>query len=90
MARVIFLVACIDLMRPLRIRSCPPAISDHSVARVLSDAASPTSPASTLVETGTFKPDEVHLPGIYVHRIVLNQRPEKRIEKRTITEKAGV
>ena len=43
-----------------------------------------------IVETGTFKPDEVHLPGIYVHRIVLNQRPEKRIEKRTITEKAGV
>jgi len=25
-----------------------------------------------------------------VHRIVLNARPEKRIEKRTITEKAGV
>ncbi|CAN1522712.1 AtoD Acyl CoA,acetate/3-ketoacid CoA transferase, alpha subunit [Burkholderiaceae bacterium] len=43
-----------------------------------------------IVETGTFKPDEVHLPGIYVHRIVLNQSPEKRIEKRTITEKAGV
>ena len=43
-----------------------------------------------IVETGTFKPDSVHLPGIYVHRIVLNQRPEKRIEKRTITEKAGV
>jgi 3-oxoacid CoA-transferase subunit A len=43
-----------------------------------------------IVETGTFKPDEVHLPGIYVHRIVLNQHPEKRIEKRTITEKAGV
>ena len=30
------------------------------------------------------------LPGIYVHRIVLNAHPEKRIEKRTITEKAGV
>jgi 3-oxoacid CoA-transferase subunit A len=25
-----------------------------------------------------------------VHRIVLNAHPEKRIEKRTITEKAGV
>ena len=35
-------------------------------------------------------PDQVHLPGIYVHRIVLNATPEKRIEKRTITEKAGV
>ena len=43
-----------------------------------------------IVETGSFEPDNVHLPGIYVHRIVLNATPEKRIEKRTITEKAGV
>ncbi len=43
-----------------------------------------------IVETGTFEPDHVHLPGVYVHRIVLNATPEKRIEKRTITEKAGV
>jgi 3-oxoacid CoA-transferase subunit A len=42
-----------------------------------------------LVETGTFDPDSVHLPGIYIHRIVVNKNPEKRIEKRTITEKAG-
>jgi 3-oxoacid CoA-transferase subunit A len=41
-----------------------------------------------LVETGTIDPDDVHLPGIYVHRIVVNAKPEKRIEKRTITEKA--
>jgi 3-oxoacid CoA-transferase subunit A len=43
-----------------------------------------------IVPTGSFDPDSVHLPGIYVHRIVLNAAPEKRIEKRTITEKAGV
>ena len=43
-----------------------------------------------IVPTGSFDPDSVHLPGIYVHRIVLNASPEKRIEKRTITEKAGV
>jgi 3-oxoacid CoA-transferase subunit A len=43
-----------------------------------------------LVETGELAPDDIHLPGIYVHRIVLNAHPEKRIEKRTITEKAGV
>ena len=43
-----------------------------------------------IVDTGSFDPDAVHLPGIYVHRIVLNAHPEKRIEKRTITEKAGV
>ena len=43
-----------------------------------------------IVETGTFDPDSVHLPGIYVNRIVLNATPEKRIEKRTLTQKAGV
>ena len=42
-----------------------------------------------IVKTGEIDPDEVHLPGIYVHRLVLNPTPEKRIEKRTITEKAG-
>jgi 3-oxoacid CoA-transferase subunit A len=42
-----------------------------------------------IVETGELAPDDVHLPGIYVHRIVLNASPEKRIEKRTLTEKAG-
>ena len=36
-----------------------------------------------IVETGTFDPDSVHLPGIYVSRLVLNATPEKRIEKRT-------
>jgi len=36
-----------------------------------------------LVEVGDIDPDAVHLPGIYVHRIVVNAHPEKRIEKRT-------
>ncbi|SDS92702.1 MULTISPECIES: CoA transferase subunit A [Halopseudomonas] len=36
-----------------------------------------------IVETGALDPDQVHLPGIYVQRIVLNANPEKRIEKRT-------
>ena len=36
-----------------------------------------------IVETGEIAPDDVHLPGIYVHRIVVNATPEKRIEKRT-------
>jgi 3-oxoacid CoA-transferase subunit A len=43
-----------------------------------------------VVEIGELQPDDIHLPGIYVHRIVHNPHPEKRIEKRTITEKAGV
>ena len=33
-----------------------------------------------VVETGSFDPDAVHLPGIYVDRIVLNPHPEKRID----------
>ncbi|MGD9943344.1 MAG: CoA transferase subunit A [Burkholderiaceae bacterium] len=36
-----------------------------------------------VVPTGSFDPDEIHLPGIYVHRIVHNPTPEKRIEQRT-------
>ncbi len=36
-----------------------------------------------IVETGTLDPDQIHLPGIYVQRIVLNATPEKRIEQRT-------
>ncbi|NHC60379.1 CoA transferase subunit A [Paenalcaligenes suwonensis] len=42
-----------------------------------------------IVEVGELAPDDVHLPGIYVHRIVHNSNPEKRIEQRTITTKAG-
>ena len=38
-----------------------------------------------VVEVGEIAPDDIHLPGIYVHRIVHNPNPEKRIEKRTIT-----
>jgi 3-oxoacid CoA-transferase subunit A len=36
-----------------------------------------------IVETGSLDPDQIHLPGIYVQRIVLNATPEKRIEQRT-------
>ncbi|ALN62934.1 3-oxoacid CoA-transferase, A subunit [Lysobacter antibioticus] len=37
-----------------------------------------------LVEVGAIDPDHVHLPGIYVDRIVVNAAPEKRIEQRTV------
>ncbi|NHN77192.1 CoA transferase subunit A [Azotobacter chroococcum] len=37
-----------------------------------------------LVETGELDPDQIHLPGIYVQRLVLNPSPEKRIEQRTL------
>jgi len=36
-----------------------------------------------LVQTGALDPDHIHLPGIYVQRIVVNPAPEKRIEQRT-------
>lgn len=42
-----------------------------------------------IVETGSIDPDQVHLPGIFVHRIVLNARPEKRIEQRTVRKAAA-
>jgi 3-oxoacid CoA-transferase subunit A len=42
--------------------------------------------AEVIVEPGALDPDEIHTPGIYVHRIVHNPRPEKRIEKRTTRE----
>ncbi|HEX6018756.1 MAG TPA: CoA transferase subunit A [Burkholderiaceae bacterium] len=41
-----------------------------------------------IVETGALDPDQIHLPGIFVHRIVLNAHPEKRIEQRTLRAKA--
>ncbi|MEA5122827.1 CoA transferase subunit A [Xanthomonas floridensis] len=37
-----------------------------------------------IVELGAIDPDQVHLPGIYVDRLVLNAAPEKRIEQRTV------
>jgi 3-oxoacid CoA-transferase subunit A len=37
-----------------------------------------------LVDVGSIDPDQVHLPGIYVDRIVVNPTPEKRIEQRTV------
>ena len=43
-----------------------------------------------IVPTGSIDPDDVHLAGIYVHRIVLNAAPEKRIEKRTVSAAAPV
>jgi 3-oxoacid CoA-transferase subunit A len=42
-----------------------------------------------LVEVGQIDPDHVHLPGIYVDRIVVNATPEKRIEQRTVRQGAA-
>ncbi|WP_416907511.1 MAG: CoA transferase subunit A [Polymorphobacter sp.] len=41
-----------------------------------------------LVEPGTFDPDHIHTPGIYVQRLTVGPHFEKRIEQRTIREAA--
>jgi 3-oxoacid CoA-transferase subunit A len=42
--------------------------------------------AEIIVEPGELDPDEIHTPGIFVHRLVHNPTPEKRIEKKTTRE----
>ena len=39
-----------------------------------------------IVEPGTLDPDHIHLPGVYVHRIVQGEH-EKRIEQRTVRKR---
>ena len=41
-----------------------------------------------VVEIGEIDPDDIHLAGIYVNRIVLNTTPEKRIEQLTLKAEA--
>jgi 3-oxoacid CoA-transferase subunit A len=36
-----------------------------------------------ILPVGSLDPDEIHTPGIFVHRLVINKHPEKRIEQRT-------
>jgi len=44
--------------------------------------------AEHIVETGQIDPDQVHVPGVYVKRIIQVQNLEKRIEKRTVRKRA--
>jgi 3-oxoacid CoA-transferase subunit A len=39
-----------------------------------------------IVPTGSLDPDAIHLPGIYVHRLIMGAH-EKRIEQRTVRKK---
>ena len=41
-----------------------------------------------VVEIGEIDPDDIHLPGIYVNRIIVNATPEKRIEQITLKAEA--
>ena len=40
-----------------------------------------------IVPTGSLDPDNIHLPGIYVHRLIQGEH-EKRIEQRTVRERS--
>ena len=42
-----------------------------------------------IVKVGELAPDDIHLPGIYVHRIVHNANTNKYIEKRTVSVPQG-
>ena len=39
-----------------------------------------------LVPVGAIDPDHVHVPGIFVKRVVVGEQYEKRIERRTVKE----
>lgn len=40
-----------------------------------------------IVENGELNPNEIHVPGIYVHRLFKGEHYEKRIEQRTVRAK---
>lgn len=44
--------------------------------------------AEHIVEPGEIDPDQVHLPSVYVKRIIQSKDLEKRIEKRTVRKRA--
>jgi 3-oxoacid CoA-transferase len=46
--------------------------------------------ADYIVETGDLDPDEIHCPGIYVDRVFMGIKEEKRIEKLTLKTAGGV
>ena len=41
-----------------------------------------------LVEPGELDPDQIHTPGIFVHRIFKGSHYEKRIEQRTVRKRS--
>jgi 3-oxoacid CoA-transferase len=43
-----------------------------------------------IVPVGSLSPEEIHLPGIYVQRVIKGDSYEKRIEKKTLTSSDGI
>ena len=57
---------------------------------VMATAAKVTiAEAEQVVPVGTFDPDQVHVPGIYVKRLVKGERYQKWIERRTVRPRKG-
>src|SRR5690554_3691973 len=78
------------------------AVGDHHGNLVFNKAARNFNPLAAmagrvciaqverLVEPGEIDPDSVHLPGVFVHRIIeVGTDVEKRIERRTVTQSEG-
>lgn len=42
-----------------------------------------------IVDVGQIKPDEIHLPGIFVDRVIKGAKYEKRIEKVCVSKEDG-
>lgn len=42
-----------------------------------------------IVPTGSFDPDHVHVPGVYVQRVIKSAKLEKRIERRVVRRREG-
>ena len=42
-----------------------------------------------IVETGSLDPDAIHLPGIYVKRLICGAPYDKKIEFRTVRERTA-
>jgi 3-oxoacid CoA-transferase subunit A len=42
-----------------------------------------------VVPIGSFDPDQVHLPGIYVNRMIVGSPYDKKIEFRTVRERVS-
>lgn len=42
-----------------------------------------------IVPVGSLDPDQIHLPGVYVHRLIKGEKYEKRIEKLTVSSETN-
>jgi 3-oxoacid CoA-transferase subunit A len=62
----------------------------RNFAPMMASAAKVTiAEVEELVDVGTLDPDQIHTPGIYVHRIFQGQGYEKWIEQRTVRKRVS-